>query len=125
MQQNLWLAVLYNAIAVPIAIAGYVTPLIAAVAMSGSSILVTLNALRARRHAAGGPSGAAGTWPRNRAEREADMTVLIYLVPMALALGLAGLAAFVWALSNDQYEDLEGAAIRPLLDDDLTTRSDS
>jgi cbb3-type cytochrome oxidase maturation protein len=47
------------------------------------------------------------------------MNVLVYLVPMALALGLAGLAAFLWSLRSGQYEDLEGAAHRVLDDDDL------
>ncbi len=47
------------------------------------------------------------------------MTILLILVPLALMLGGLGLAAFLWALRNGQYEDLEGAALRILSDDDL------
>jgi len=47
------------------------------------------------------------------------MNVLIYLVPIALGLGLIGLAAFLWSLRNGQYEDLEGAALRVLSDEDV------
>ncbi|MFG1427454.1 cbb3-type cytochrome oxidase assembly protein CcoS [Roseixanthobacter glucoisosaccharinicivorans] len=49
------------------------------------------------------------------------MTVLLYLVPIALGLGLIGLFAFLWSLKSGQYEDLDGAAFRVLSDDDLPT----
>jgi cbb3-type cytochrome oxidase maturation protein len=45
------------------------------------------------------------------------MTGLLILIPVALALGIAGLVAFVWSLKSGQYEDLDGAAER-ILDDE-------
>jgi len=47
------------------------------------------------------------------------MNVLVYLLPIALSLGLLGLVAFLWSLKDGQYEDLDGAALRVLGDDDL------
>ena len=51
------------------------------------------------------------------------MTILIYLIPVALFLGGLGLAAFLWALRSGQYEDMEGAAHRILFDDEDTPPS--
>ena len=42
----------------------------------------------------------------------------LYLIPIALGLGLVGLATFMWSLKNGQYVDLDGAAERILIDDD-------
>ncbi|MDE2578347.1 MAG: cbb3-type cytochrome oxidase assembly protein CcoS [Hyphomicrobiales bacterium] len=47
------------------------------------------------------------------------MNVLLFLIPIALLLGLFGLAAFVWSLRTGQFDDLDGAAARVLFDDDL------
>jgi len=46
------------------------------------------------------------------------MNALLILIPIALLLGLVGLAAFVWALKNGQFSDLDGAAVRILIDDE-------
>lgn len=45
------------------------------------------------------------------------MSNLVYLIPIALVLGGIGLAAFLWSLRSGQYDDLDGAAMRILLDD--------
>lgn len=45
------------------------------------------------------------------------MSVLLFLVPVALALGFCGLLAFFWALKSRQFDDLDGAAHRILHDD--------
>ena len=42
------------------------------------------------------------------------MNGLLLLIPVALGLGLAGLAAFLWTIKSGQYDDLEGAAVRIL-----------
>jgi len=46
------------------------------------------------------------------------MTILIYLIPIALFLGFIGLAAFLWSLKTKQFDDLEGEANRILFDDE-------
>ncbi len=46
------------------------------------------------------------------------MSSLVFLVPLALLLGGSALAAFLWSLKSGQYEDLDGAAERILLDDE-------
>lgn len=46
------------------------------------------------------------------------MTTLSFLIPVALGLGAIGLGAFLWSLTSGQYEDLDGAAVRILRDDD-------
>jgi len=46
------------------------------------------------------------------------MNGLAVLIPVALLLGLGGLAAYFWSLRNGQFDDLDGAAARILIDDD-------
>lgn len=46
------------------------------------------------------------------------MSSLVYLIPVALLLGAAGLLAFLWSLRSGQYDDLDGAAYRILDDED-------
>ncbi|MCW2390433.1 cbb3-type cytochrome oxidase maturation protein [Sphingobium sp. B1D7B] len=45
------------------------------------------------------------------------MNGLIFLIPVALLLGLTGLVAFMWSLRNGQFDDPDGAAMRILIED--------
>lgn len=46
------------------------------------------------------------------------MSGLVFLIPIALGMGALGLAAFFWAMKDGQFEDLDGAAQRVLIDDE-------
>lgn len=46
------------------------------------------------------------------------MSNFLWLIPLSVVLGLAGLAVFLWTLRAQQYEDLDGAAERILYDED-------
>jgi cbb3-type cytochrome oxidase maturation protein len=46
------------------------------------------------------------------------MSGLAILIPIALFLGLTGLAAFFWAMRSNQFDDLDGASMRILIDED-------
>ena len=46
------------------------------------------------------------------------MSSLVFLVPLALLLGAVALGAFLWSLRSGQYDDLDGASERILMDDE-------
>lgn len=52
------------------------------------------------------------------------MNALAFLIPIALGLGLMGLAAFFWSMRDGQYDDMEGAANRILIDEEDKTDGD-
>lgn len=49
------------------------------------------------------------------------MNGILVLIPIALSLGLAGLAAFFWAIRTGQFDDLDGSALRILIEEDDPT----
>ena len=52
------------------------------------------------------------------------MNNLLFLVPIAIGMGLVGLASFFWAMRNSQFDDLDGAAARILIDDEDEDEAD-
>ena len=52
------------------------------------------------------------------------MTGIGFLLPIALGLGLLGLGAFFWSVKSGQFEDLDGAAMRVLIDEEDSVNGD-
>lgn len=50
------------------------------------------------------------------------MSYLVWLIPVAILMGITALVAFLWSLRDGQYEDLDGAAARILVDEDRPIR---
>ena len=102
MRQNLWLAIGYNLV--------------------GGADCHQRSGDAADR--GGGDVGVVDPGDAQRASRarrrgqEGLMEVLVFLVPLALGLGLVGLLGFLWSLKSGQYDDLEGAAWRAIADDE-------
>ena len=103
MVENLWLSAIYNLIAVPLAIAR-----LGDAADRGAGDVGLVDPCHAQR-AAGARRRGAGADERPRLSRAAR----------ARSSGAFGLAAFLWALRNGQFDDLDGAAWRAINDDDL------
>lgn len=53
------------------------------------------------------------------------MTGLAFLIPIALGMGLLGLVAFLWSMRDGQYDDMDGAATRILIDEDEPLEKDA
>ena len=53
------------------------------------------------------------------------MSGLLYLIPVAIGLGILGLVAFLWSLKSAQFEDLDGAANRILFEDEAPENENS
>ena len=51
------------------------------------------------------------------------MSILLFLIPITILLGLLGVMAFLWSIKSKQYDDLEGSANRILFDENLKDKN--